>query len=1175
MNRPSIYTFINHVLKLRCQKTKNPVLTIICTILISALMIAAVTGVAAAEPAKVPADTQGHWAESAIFTFINEGIVSGYPDHTFKPNKPVTRAEFVSMVNHACYLTEMGNTGFPDVAANEWYSHEVRKAAAAGYICGYPDGSFRPEVNISRQEAACALNHIIQRGTSSDQSVLQRFADASAIPEWSKAALISMVSEGLMKGYPDQTFKPHDPITRAEAVSILNLGRETGRISLEMKQITYDQAGIFGPSTGIETISSHLTISAAGTTLQNTVVQGDLTLAETIGDGDVTLKNVTVKGNTIIKGGGDHSVTFEDCTIASMSINQEGVRVVAAGNTVVNMVQLESGATLVQTTSTNSAGYETVSISKLLPAGATVTLKGSFSNINVDAANLNLTLTGGTVTRLEVSAKATGTVIDLDSDARISNLELNAAVGVNGQGAIDNARVTAIGVSFEKPPVNLDNPYNVAVSNGAVTSPAGGGKTTGIGSGTGSGGGDGNAPLNLVSSIPADGSSGVSTNPTIKLTFDRGVVRDHWDTNQNCFSLKSQSGKSVPITVYRAANYLDESEKEKIYVTADVSLTSGTTYILTISGNLTANNDNTMGFDETISFTVAGSPGGGGGGGDSTAPAFAASYPKSGNIGQTWASLLVKANETGTVYYVALPDDDPAPTAVQVKAGHTANTIDAVLKGSLTITANTEGTLIISGLATGINYDLYIVAEDSILNLQATPSKIELATSADDNSSAAAALAQAGDKTAGSSFDLDLSGVRDAAGTNMVGSIGVTISSDVDGPVFNGNLNFADGNATALIAANQVTTAGSHTLTVNISGITPQPTVPVNVVAASQISSALSTAEIDQELKEGLTSTVTVTLRDAYNNPIINATKNLKIAVTLSNNDITNNETYNIDGTGAASSTTLSRSGIATDGNGRWQFTVQLPAIIDPGDGISLQVTQNNDSTIGTAFSYIADDRSSASVAAPANTTRREAIQIGISGAKDVYGIALNGAKSVCIASDKGIVDNQSVGFINGGGTVQVGTTDGTTVGTHTITVAIDGVTPQPSFQVTIANSAIDPNNSTVTVVPDLNIGSTSTFTVTLKDADGNPLANTTKNSKIVVTIINNDPSSNETYILDATSITTNISIPRSAEPTDENGQWTFTVTLPAGIDSGDGMSIQVTQNNGTAIGPEFSYNMN
>src|SRR6056297_2724873 len=97
-------------------------------------------------------DTANHWAKNRIEKFVGEDILSGYPDGTFKPDASMTRAEFASVVNKTFGFYETEGAGaFNDVSETDWYFSQVKKASAAGFMGGYPDGTFRPENPISRQ----------------------------------------------------------------------------------------------------------------------------------------------------------------------------------------------------------------------------------------------------------------------------------------------------------------------------------------------------------------------------------------------------------------------------------------------------------------------------------------------------------------------------------------------------------------------------------------------------------------------------------------------------------------------------------------------------------------------------------------------------------------------------------------------------------------------------------------------------------------------------------------------------------------------------------------------------------------------------------------------------------------------------------------------------------------
>src|SRR5690554_6354564 len=106
-------------------------------------------------------DIGGHWAEAAISRWMSKNILKGYLDGSFRPDAPIKRAEFAALINRIFGFTTLAQTGFSDVKGNEWFAPEIKKAVAAGYMNGYPEGTFRPEANISRQEAAVVLARVL------------------------------------------------------------------------------------------------------------------------------------------------------------------------------------------------------------------------------------------------------------------------------------------------------------------------------------------------------------------------------------------------------------------------------------------------------------------------------------------------------------------------------------------------------------------------------------------------------------------------------------------------------------------------------------------------------------------------------------------------------------------------------------------------------------------------------------------------------------------------------------------------------------------------------------------------------------------------------------------------------------------------------------------------------
>lgn len=105
---------------------------------------------------------KNRWSATAISYMSEVGILKGYPDGSFKPTAPITRAEFAAMAAGFADLKE-GEKTFTDLAPTHWAYDVVKKAAAAGWINGYPDGSFKADNPITRAEVVSITNRMLDR----------------------------------------------------------------------------------------------------------------------------------------------------------------------------------------------------------------------------------------------------------------------------------------------------------------------------------------------------------------------------------------------------------------------------------------------------------------------------------------------------------------------------------------------------------------------------------------------------------------------------------------------------------------------------------------------------------------------------------------------------------------------------------------------------------------------------------------------------------------------------------------------------------------------------------------------------------------------------------------------------------------------------------------------------
>ncbi len=167
----------------------------------------------------VTADSYG-WSREAVELLSGAGIVSGTGGARYEPERAITRAELTSILLKAMNLPAAdGGASFTDVTGGEWYAACVAAAAKAGLVAGYEDGAFRPDRTITREEMVAVLVRALDLASPANAAL--SFSDESSISPWAKNSVAAVVSGGLIKGYPDGTFQPQGSATRAECAVML------------------------------------------------------------------------------------------------------------------------------------------------------------------------------------------------------------------------------------------------------------------------------------------------------------------------------------------------------------------------------------------------------------------------------------------------------------------------------------------------------------------------------------------------------------------------------------------------------------------------------------------------------------------------------------------------------------------------------------------------------------------------------------------------------------------------------------------------------------------------------------------------------------------------------------------------------------------------------------------
>jgi hypothetical protein len=165
------------------------------------------------------------WGYGSIENLSGLGDISGYPDGTFRPNNPITRAEFVSILVKALQLTAYNpaTPDFNDVARGDWFYNSVENAVYAGIAKGY-GGAFKPNDPITREEMAAILVNALdgQNQARASANAGTAFTDDASISTWARGFVAVAVQDGLIKGdLGDNSFRPKSVATRAEACAMI------------------------------------------------------------------------------------------------------------------------------------------------------------------------------------------------------------------------------------------------------------------------------------------------------------------------------------------------------------------------------------------------------------------------------------------------------------------------------------------------------------------------------------------------------------------------------------------------------------------------------------------------------------------------------------------------------------------------------------------------------------------------------------------------------------------------------------------------------------------------------------------------------------------------------------------------------------------------------------------
>lgn len=410
-------------------------------------------------------DMAGHWAEPWVDQWSSQGLITGYPDGTFGPERTVTQAEFAALLNRALgFALPPGELEilFPGEFLH-WYDEIIATAVHAGYIPPPANGdpATNPDDPLTRGEIAVMLAAALRLRVKDTEGALAGFGDAAAADPAHRGSLAALVEAGYMNGFPDATIQPNRETTRAQAVTLLT--RALGQM--------YRHAGDYGPEPPADTeyVPGSASIAADGVKLHNMFIAGDLQIVPAAAGAVIHLSNIAVLGTLRLLTG--VTLVMDDCRIAHLDLvapDPAGADVTVTGDSFVGEMFAGSAARLSETDlAQGGLGFTVIRIDG--PAGATVELNGELNHVLVASPGADLALQDGAIDLLAVAAAAQGAKVDLGAGTVVARLLIEARARIAGAGAVSTAAIMAGNVELTMIPGQLVLAPNIAATVGGQT----------------------------------------------------------------------------------------------------------------------------------------------------------------------------------------------------------------------------------------------------------------------------------------------------------------------------------------------------------------------------------------------------------------------------------------------------------------------------------------------------------------------------------------------------------------------------------------------------------------------------------------------------------------------------------------------------------------------------------
>lgn len=215
-------------------------------------------GAIAAEKDQFTDVSLNYWARPYIEQLAQRNIIAGFPNGTFKPTEPVTRAQFAAILRQAFDQSRTREyRSFSDVSSDSWAVPAIKEAYETGFMSGYANGQFRPEQKIPRVQALVSIASGL-RLRPDDRSVnasLNQYLDAAQIPEYARPGVAAATQNSIVVNYPNLKYlNPNEVTTRADVAAFIYQALvDQGTLSPLASNLKANDYVVTAPGSNVET----------------------------------------------------------------------------------------------------------------------------------------------------------------------------------------------------------------------------------------------------------------------------------------------------------------------------------------------------------------------------------------------------------------------------------------------------------------------------------------------------------------------------------------------------------------------------------------------------------------------------------------------------------------------------------------------------------------------------------------------------------------------------------------------------------------------------------------------------------------------------------------------------------------------------------------------------------